>query len=66
VFVESDGSAEPAVTATELTPPLPEQPAGDQPNASWTLLRLRTEAKRRGLSGTSNLPKAALLERLQG
>ena len=43
---------------------LPEEPADDEPNESWTLLRLRAEAKRRGLTGTSNLPKAALLERL--
>jgi hypothetical protein len=60
VFTE----AEPAVTGEELTPPLPEQPADDRPNASWTLLRLRQEARSRGLSGTSNLPKAALLQRL--
>lgn len=56
---------EPTVTATELTPPLPEQPADDEPSESWTLLRLRQEAKQRGLTGTSNLPKAALLERLR-
>lgn len=58
-------AAEPTVTATELTPPLPEQPADDEPSESWTLLRLRQAAKERGLTGTSNLPKAALLERLR-
>jgi hypothetical protein len=57
--------AEAPVTAQDLTPPLPEEPADDQPNESWTLLRLRAEAKRRGLTGTSNLPKAALLDRLR-
>lgn len=55
----------PTVTATELTPPLPEQPADQDPSESWTLLRLRQAAKQRGLTGTSNLPKAALLERLR-
>jgi hypothetical protein len=65
VFAASDGRAEPTVTGAELTPPLPEQPADDEPNESWTLLQLRAEAKRRGLTGTSNLPKAALLARLR-
>jgi colicin import membrane protein len=65
VFAGSDAGAEPTVTTTELTPPLPAEPADDQPSASWTLLQLRTEAKKRGLTGTSNLPKAALLERLR-
>ena len=64
-FEQSDAGDEPTVTASELTPPLPEEPAADEPNESWTLLKLRTEAKRRGLTGTSNLPKAALLERLR-
>jgi hypothetical protein len=65
VFETSDAGSEPTVTTTELTPPLPEEPADDQPSESWTLLKLRAEAKRRGLTGTSNLPKAALLKRLQ-
>lgn len=64
-FEQSDPGAEPAVTTSELTPPLPEEPADDQPNESWTLLKLRAAAKERGLTGTSNLPKAALLERLR-
>jgi hypothetical protein len=64
-FGRTDGGDEPTVTGTELTPPLPEQPADDEPSESWTLLRLRAEAKRRGLTGTSNLPKAALLSRLR-
>lgn len=65
VFAESDAGAEPTVTSTELTPPLPVQPADDEPSESWTLLQLRGEAKSRGLTGTSNLPKAVLLERLR-
>lgn len=56
---------EETVPAGDLTPPLPEEPADDQPNESWTLLKLRAEARSRGLTGTSNLPKAALLERLR-
>ena len=48
-------------TATQGRPPC----ADDEPNEAWTLLQLRAEAKRRGLTGTSNLPKAALLERLR-
>jgi hypothetical protein len=61
----SDPGAEPTVVKDELTPPLPEQPTDGEPNESWTLVRLRQEAKQRGLTGTSNLPKAALLERLR-
>ena len=61
----ADAGAEPTVTTAELTPPLPEDPADDEPSESWTLLKLRAEAKQRGLTGTSNLPKAALLERLR-
>lgn len=64
VFAAGDAGAEPTVTPSELTPPLPEPTADDVPNDSWTLLRLRAEAKRRGLTGTSNLPKAALVARL--
>lgn len=64
-FAQSDAGAEPTVTTSELTPPLPEQAAADTPSESWTLLKLRAEAKRRGLTGTSNLPKAKLLERLR-
>lgn len=64
--VEAVGAADqPSSAAPDLTPPLPEEPADDGPNETWTLLRLRAEAKRRGLTGTSNLPKAALLERLR-
>ncbi|HEY8319005.1 MAG TPA: hypothetical protein VIG76_09250 [Amnibacterium sp.] len=47
-----------------LTPPLPDEPAADVPSEEWTLLRLREEARRRGLTGTSNLSKARLVERL--
>jgi hypothetical protein len=65
VFAASDAGAEPTVTTSELTPPLPEGPAAEEPSGSWTLLQLRAEAKRRGLAGTSNLPKAALLQRLR-
>ena len=66
VFEGADAGAEPTVTTSELTPPLPEQPDAEEPNESWTLLRLRQAAKDRGLTGTSNLPKAALLQRLRG
>lgn len=62
---ESTPADEPPLVATEATPPLPDAPADDAPNESWTLLRLRDEAKRRGLTGTSNLPKAKLLDRLR-
>jgi hypothetical protein len=65
VFAGTDAAAEPTVTTSELTPPLPDTPADDQPSESWTLLRLRAAAKSRGLTGTSNLPKAALLDRLR-
>lgn len=65
VFERADAAADPAVAAPQLTPPLPEQPADTVPSESWTLLRLREEAKRRGLAGTSSLPKAALLARLR-
>jgi hypothetical protein len=64
-FEQSDASAEPTVTTSELTPPLPDKPAGDEPSESWTLLQLRAAAKARGLTGTSNLPKAKLLDRLR-
>lgn len=50
--------------AEALTPPLPEEPAPDAPSEEWTLVRLREEARRRGLTGVSNLPKAQLVERL--
>ena len=50
--------------AATLTPPLPEEPAADVPSDEWTLVRLRAEARRRGLTGTSNLSKARLVERL--
>ena len=65
VFAASDVGTEPTVTPSELTPPLPEDPAAGEPSESWTLLQLRAEAKRRGLAGTSNLPKSALLKRLR-
>jgi len=65
VLAEGDAGAEPTVTGSEMTPPLPAEPAADEPNESWTLLQLRKAAKDRGLTGTSNLPKAALLERLR-
>lgn len=47
-----------------LTPPLPHEGSEDRPNASWTLVRLRKEADRRGITGVSNLTKATLVERL--
>lgn len=47
-----------------LTPPLPHEPSPEEPSAEWTLVRLREEAARRGLTGVANLPKARLLERL--
>ena len=64
VLAASDAGDEPTVTVSEMTPPLPAEPAADEPNESWTLLQLRKAAKDRGLTGTSNLPKSALLERL--
>lgn len=67
VLAEGDAAADgTALTGSETTPPLPAEPAADEPNESWTLLQLRKAAKDRGLTGTSNLPKAALLERLRG
>lgn len=36
----------------------------DGPDESWTLVRLRQEARHRGLTGTSTLAKEALLARL--
>jgi len=59
--------AEPVVSATAvdpLTPPLPHKPAPDVPSEEWTLVRLREEARRRGLPGVTNLSKARLVERL--
>jgi hypothetical protein len=50
--------------AGELTPPLPHKPAADVPSEEWTLVRLREEARRRGLPGVANLSKARLVERL--
>jgi hypothetical protein len=49
---------------SEFTPPLPEEPSPDTPSEEWTLVRLREEARRRGLAGAANLPKARLVERL--
>lgn len=65
VFAATDAGAEPGLVPSELTPPLPGAVPAEEPSATWTLLRLRQEAKRRDLTGTSNLPKAALLERLR-
>lgn len=62
---DADADAEPTVATDEMTPPLPESQPEGEPNESWTLLQLRQEAKHRGLTGTSNLPKAALLDRLR-
>ncbi len=62
---EAEADAEPTVATDELTPPLPESQPEGEPDESWTLLQLRQEAKHRGLTGTSNLPKAALLDRLR-
>ena len=55
-FSEPDG--------VDLTPPLPTEPPADAPSEEWTLVRLRSEARRRGLTGVSTLSKAGLLERL--
>ena len=62
---EVAADAEPAPSAAgELTPPLPHKPAADVPSEEWTLVRLREEARRRGLPGVANLSKARLVERL--
>ncbi len=53
-----------ARTPDPLTPPLPHKPAPDVPSEEWTLVRLREEARRRGLPGVANLTKAGLVERL--
>jgi signal recognition particle GTPase len=53
-----------AVAPDPLTPPLPHKPAADVPSEEWTLVRLREEARRRGLPGVTNLSKARLVERL--
>jgi len=53
-----------ARTPDPLTPPLPHKPAPDVPSEEWTLVRLREEARRRGLPGVANLSKAGLVERL--
>ena len=47
-----------------LTPPLPQASDGG-PDESWTLVRLRAEARSRGLKGVSSLNKSALLQRLR-
>jgi hypothetical protein len=65
-----DAAVAAAVFATEgtgakFTPPLPHRPAEDRPSEAWTLVRLREEARQRGISGVSNLPKSQLVERLQ-
>ncbi len=62
VFTAAENGDAPAA---KLTPPLPEEPPAEVPSEEWTLVRLRQEARRRGLSDTSNLPKARLLERLR-
>ena len=64
---EVAAEAEPVARATAtdpLTPPLPHRPAADVPSEEWTLVRLREEARRRGLPGVANLSKARLVERL--
>jgi hypothetical protein len=63
---EVAAEVEPVVrsTADPLTPPLPHKPPADVPSEEWTLVRLREEARRRGLSGVANLSKARLVERL--
>jgi len=53
-----------AIPAALLTPPLPSEPAADVPSEEWTLVRLREEARRRGLPGVTNLSKARLVEQL--
>jgi hypothetical protein len=64
---EARSDAEAAFTgaAGTLTPPLPEHGSDAEPNESWTLVHLRKEAERRGITGVSNLSKAALIERLR-
>ncbi|MDH2444736.1 hypothetical protein QDR37_12345 [Amnibacterium sp. CER49] len=58
------GTVDAAAGDRAYTPPLPHAPQDGRPNDSWTLVHLRQEAKRRGLQGVSNLPKHALVERL--
>jgi hypothetical protein len=59
------GGGTPHGPRSELTPPLPEQGSETEPSEAWTLVHLRKEAERRGITGVSNLPKAALIERLR-
>jgi hypothetical protein len=40
------------------------EPSADTPDASWTVVRLRAEARARGLTGVTTKPKAELLELL--
>ena len=63
VAAEAEPVGRPAVP-DPLTPPLPHRPAADVPSEEWTLVRLREEARRRGLPGVANLSKARLVERL--
>lgn len=66
-LAEVAAEAEPVARAAApdpLTPPLPHKPAADVPSEEWTLVRLREEARRRGLPGVANLSKARLVERL--
>jgi hypothetical protein len=60
----SGPTAEPASgpTAEPLEPQQPEAVEG--PDASWTVVQLRAEARSRGLTGLSNKSKAQLLEAL--
>lgn len=55
-----------AATEGSLTPPLPSGGADSEPNAGWTLVRLRTVARERGVPGASSKSKAELLEALKG
>lgn len=58
----------PAAEATEAAPKpksKPEsKPTSTSPDASWTVVQLRAEARARGLTGLSNKPKADLLAAL--
>jgi hypothetical protein len=50
-------------TAVDSLPALDSQPAAT-PDASWTVIELRAEARSRGLSGLSGKTKAQLLDAL--
>ena len=47
--------------ASEAAPVRPTEPAHAQPDSSWTVVRLRAEARSRGITGVTTKPKAELL-----